>query len=122
MTTLRITGHSLGAALVTMLALDVAGNGVFATPVVYTFGSPRVGDKVFSGTYDTLVETSWRVANINDLVTQLPPQFVGYTHVDAEQPINSDDRSRHNFRCWHALDTYLNVLDSTVPLDPPCVP
>jgi hypothetical protein len=89
---------------------------------VYTFGSPRVGDKVFAGTYDNLVASSWRVANLNDLVPQLPPQLAGYVHVDAEVPINSDDRCRQTVACWHALDTYLNTLDSSVPLDPTCVP
>jgi predicted lipase len=120
--TLWITGHSLGAALATLLAIDVAANGGFATPVVYTFASPRIGDKVFAGTYDGLVETSWRIANQNDIVTDLPPQFVGYTHVDAEYPINSDDRCRHNFACWHSLETYLNTLDASVALDADCVP
>lgn len=120
--TLRITGHSLGSALATLLAIDVAGNGVFASPIVYTFASPRVGDKVFAGTYDSLVPVSWRIANLNDIVTQLPPSFAGYVHVDAEVPINSDDRTKHTFGCWHALLTYLNTLDSSVALDAECVP
>ena len=120
--TLRITGHSLGSALATLLALDVAGNKVFATPSVYTFASPRVGDKVFAGTYDSLVQDSWRINNLNDLVPQLPPLLAGYVHVDAEVPINSDDRTKHTFRCWHALLTYLNTLDSRIALDAECVP
>lgn len=120
--TLRITGHSLGSALATLLAIDVAGNGVFASPTVYTFASPRVGDKVFAGTYDSLVPVCWRIANLNDIVTQLPPSFAGYVHVDAEVPINSDDRTKHTLRCWHALLTYLNTLDSSVALDAECVP
>lgn len=120
--TLRITGHSLGSALATLLAIDVAGNGVFASPIVYTFASPRVGDKVFAGTYDSLVKDSLRIANINDIVTQLPPLFAGYLHVDAEVPINSDDRTKHTVSCWHALRTYLNTLDSRVALDADCVP
>ena len=120
-TSLRITGHSLGAALATLLAIDVAANAGFANPVIYTFASPRVGDKVFAGTYDGLVETSWRVANVNDVVTQLPPQFVGYLHVDADFPINSDDHTKHTITCLHSLETYLNTLDPGVPLDPKCV-
>jgi predicted lipase len=120
--TLRITGHSLGGALATLLAIDVAANGGFASPTVYTFGSPRVGDKVFAGTYDSLVANSWRVANLNDLVPQVPPLLAGYVHVDAEVPINSDDGSKHNLRCWHALLTYLNTLDPSVALDAECVP
>jgi predicted lipase len=122
--TLRITGHSLGSALATLLALDVAGNGIFAAPNVFTFASPRVGDKVFAGTYDSLVQNSWRISNLNDIVPQLPPAFggFGYVHVDAEVPINSDVTSRHNLRCWHDLRTYLNTLDASVGLDPDCVP
>jgi predicted lipase len=121
-TTLRISAHSLGSALAAMLAIDVAGNGVFASPTVYTFASPRVGDKVFAGTYDGLVPNTWRVSNLNDIVPQLPPAFAGYVHVDSEVPINSDDRTRHTVRCWHALLTYLNTLDSSVALDAECVP
>jgi hypothetical protein len=121
-TTLRITGHSLGSTLATLLAIDIAGNGVFAAPIVYTFASPLVGDKVFAGTYDSLVQTSWRVANLNDIVTQLPPPFAGYVQVDAALPINSDDRCKHNFACWHALATYLNTLDATLPIDAACGP
>jgi predicted lipase len=120
--TLRITGHSLGASLATLLAIDIAGNGVFAAPTVYTFGSPRVGDKVFAGTYDTVVPDSWRVSNLNDLVPHVPPLLAGYAHVDAEVPINSDDRSRHTVPCWHSLRTYLNTLDASVALDADCVP
>jgi predicted lipase len=119
--TLRIAGHSLGSTLATLLAIDVSGNKVFVGPTVYTFASPRVGDKVFAGTYDGLVPTSWRVSNLNDLVPQVPPILAGYVHVDAEVPINSDDRSKHTIACWHALRTYLNTLDSSVAVDGSCV-
>jgi predicted lipase len=118
---LRITGHSLGAALATLLAIDVAGNKVIS-PRVYTFASPRVGDKVFAGTYDGFVPDSWRIANLHDIVPHLPPSLAGYAHVDAELPLNSDDKARHNIQCWHTLATYLNTLDASVPLDPSCQP
>jgi predicted lipase len=120
--TLRIAGHSLGSALATLLAIDVSGNAVFPGPTVYTFASPRVGDKVFAGTYDNLVPNSWRVSNLNDIVTQLPPSFAGYVHVDAEYPINSDAAAKHTVPCWHDLLTYLNTLDATVALGGDCVP
>jgi predicted lipase len=121
-TSIKITGHSLGGALATMLAVDLAANNVWVNPIVYTFGSPRVGDKVFAGTYDNFVATSWRVSNLNDLVPKLPPELTGFVHVDAEYPINSDDRCRHTVACWHSILTYLNTLDPTVALDQGCVP
>ncbi|MGA2255622.1 MAG: lipase family protein [Thermoguttaceae bacterium] len=117
--TLRIAGHSLGGALATMLALDVAANlpafGALG-PVVYTYGSPRVGDKQFAGAYDNLIQTSWRIANASDVVPQLPPQWAGYAHVDAELPINSDDSTKFSISCWHDLQTYLHTLDNNQPL------
>jgi predicted lipase len=117
--TMAICGHSLGSALATMLAIDVAGNQVFS-PTAYTFASPRVGDKVFAGTYDALVPVSWRIANLHDIVPRVPSQFAGYVHTDAEVPINSDDRTRQNYRCWHSLATYMNTLDGRVGLDAAC--
>ena len=119
--TLRIAGYSLGATLATLLAIDVAGNAVCPNPTVYTFASPRVGDKVFAGTYDQFVPTSWRIANLTDIVPMLPPIFAGYVHVDAEVPINSDDQSKHNVSCWHDLLTYLHTLDQSVALGVGCV-
>ena len=47
-----ICGHSVGGALATLLALDVAANTVFNDPAVYTYGSPRTGDSLLASTYD----------------------------------------------------------------------
>jgi hypothetical protein len=59
---------------------------------------------------------------LNDVVPQLPPMFAGYVHVDAEIPVNSDTTATHNFRCWHAMLTYLHALDPSVILDAVCTP
>lgn len=70
---LFITGHSLGGALATLAALDVARNTVFSSPVVYTFAAPRVGDPSFVQTYNYTVHTHWRFQNEFDIVPHLPP-------------------------------------------------
>jgi hypothetical protein len=120
--TLRLAGHSLGGALATLLALDTVANGVFPRPVVYTFASPAVGDKLFAGRYDAAVPDSWRIANRNDIIPHLPPLWAGYVHVDAEVPINSDSTTTQSLSCWHSLQTYLHTLDASRPLDAGCVP
>ncbi|MFC4305068.1 lipase family protein [Cohnella boryungensis] len=71
--TLYVTGHSLGGALATLCAIDVAANTRFRFPVTYTFGSPRVGDPAFAKAYDQKVGRSFRVHNRFDVVTHLPP-------------------------------------------------
>jgi hypothetical protein len=120
---LTITGHSLGAALATLAAMEAAVSlqGTMTGLSVLTFASPLVGDKTFAGLFDTLIPDSWRIANRPDIVTYLPPPFVGYSHVATEYPINSDHLTKHSEACWHALETYLFLLaPAQQPLQSAC--
>lgn len=96
-TTLYVTGHSLGAALATLAAPELQAR-TSLQPVLYNFASPRVGNPTFVQRYDGLISTSWRVANSNDVVPELPPKTVPeirgngfkllfYRHVDNEEVI-----------------------------------
>jgi len=62
---LFITGHSLGAALATLAA------SLRPPRALYTFGSPRVGDKDFGETLSGV--KNFRVVNNRDAVTTVPP-------------------------------------------------
>lgn len=81
-----VTGHSLGGALATLLALELsssqmAKNGViFVT--MYNFGSPRVGNRRFAEVYNAKVKDSWRVVNHRDIIPTVP-RLMGYCHVEA---------------------------------------
>ncbi|MBB6633781.1 lipase family protein [Cohnella thailandensis] len=70
---LVVTGHSLGGALATLCALDVATNVSFRSCAVYTFGSPRAGDPSFVRAFMDAVPNSHRVSNLFDAVPYLPP-------------------------------------------------
>lgn len=70
---LYITGHSLGGALAILCALDAAVNTDFKAPIMYNFGSPRVGDPEFGESYDSIVYDSMRIVHSNDIVALLPP-------------------------------------------------
>uniref|UniRef100_K3Y567 C2 domain-containing protein n=1 Tax=Setaria italica TaxID=4555 RepID=K3Y567_SETIT len=81
-----VTGHSLGGALATLLALELsssqmAKNGViFVT--MYNFGSPRVGNRRFAEVYNAKVKDSWRIVNHRDIIPTVP-RLMGYCHVEA---------------------------------------
>lgn len=112
-----ICGYSLGGALATLLALDVAANTAFTNPAVYTYGSPRTGDSLFAGTFDQVVKNSWRVANRVDIVPALPPPL-DYEHVlnPVELipvrlvPLPPKVLVKYTVSCEHSLATYLYLL------------
>lgn len=75
-----ITGHSLGAALATLCALEFERQK-FPIAGVYTFGSPRVGNAAFCKIYDDcLNDITFRIVNQNDIVPRVPPLLNGYRH------------------------------------------
>lgn len=73
---LLITGHSLGAALATLCALDLYKNTDFPPPLMYTFGGPRVGDQVFVDAFQQSALPYLRFVNLSDLVPLLPPSRI----------------------------------------------
>jgi hypothetical protein len=108
--TLSITGHSLGAGLATLLALDVVENNAFAKPSVVTLASPLVGDTQFARTYNAEVPNTWRIANWVDAVTKLPPSLWNYDHADQLFQANSLFKAMLNPVCCHILPTYMFLL------------
>jgi kumamolisin len=110
-TSVIIAGHSLGAALATLYAMENAKTDQIKNPLICTFASPLVGDSTFAAAFNQLNLTSWRVVNAPDLVPKLPPEFLGFTHVNALQLFNSSGKVQSSVSCWHALATYLSLVD-----------
>jgi hypothetical protein len=70
-----VTGHSLGGALATLAIPDILQNTKFRTPehiTLYTFASPRCGDREFATKFKETEVQHWRIANTEDFVTMLP--------------------------------------------------
>jgi len=81
------TGHSLGAALSILAALDAAETfGINPSSIsAWNFGDPRVGNPDFATYWPTKVSAvSWRSVNQNDLVPHLPPKLLGFHHIATE--------------------------------------
>ena len=115
-----VCGHSLGGALATLIAADLAGAAIDPRPIVYTFASPAVGEKTFGLWYDGVAPDSYRIYNAPDIVPTLPPAIFGYSHTDEPYQINSGASTQSSVGCHHSLGTYLHALDPTQPLDPSC--
>lgn len=68
-----ISGHSLGGALATLTIPDLIDKGLPPSALtVYTFASPRCGDRVFANKVNATGVQHWRIANTEDIVPSLP--------------------------------------------------
>jgi len=99
---LWLTGHSLGAAMATIMAYRFATYDIGPTPAgLFTYGSPRVGNRKFINFFNTLPFEHHRWVNDGDIVTKIPfvPFFYhcgkmhkidvnGVIHFDYERTFN----------------------------------
>jgi triacylglycerol lipase len=121
---LYVTGHSLGGALATLAALDIANHTPFHRPKVYTFGAPRVGNPSFAAAYDAKVKESMRIVNVHDYIPLEPqadikPPFTKkglvYRHVKGYFPISFQCKKGNEPLQFpllknHQLDMYFSAL------------
>ena len=111
-----VTGHSLGAALASLASAWLACYNIDARQnvILYTFGSPRVGDCKYALQHDQLVNNSWRVVNFDDIVPHLPPLILptiksgpyhhGVEVFYSEKAINVDSAHRECYGTPHDED------------------
>ena len=80
-----VTGHSLGGAMATICCSRLEDEYNELCCFLYTYGSPRVGDKEF---VEGLCVPHMRFQNNNDVVCKIPFWVMGYRHHGTNQYIN----------------------------------
>jgi len=94
---LVVTGHSLGAALATLYSARIND----PNSVCYTFGSPRTGTKKV---VNKMLFTAYRFRNNNDIVTKVPPEFLGFTHKsDKTTYFDVDGKLKEGYNRWYMI-------------------
>lgn len=66
------TGHSLGAAMATLITARCARTDKLSKPILFTYGSPRVGNEQFINHMNSLAIEHHRWVNNADVVTRNP--------------------------------------------------
>jgi len=129
---LIITGHSSGGATASLLAYDLGTEGHFLYNNIqlYTFGSPRIGNKEFVNSFMSFDIQSNRITYKKDIVPHLPEELFGFVHIPHElwftssskyKLCNDEDGKEDDscsdscspFSCTSVSD-HLNYLDSTI--------
>jgi len=116
---LYVTGHSLGGALTVLASLILRLHG-FMDVRMYSFASPRVGNPGFADAYDQLVPESYRIVNLCDVVTEVPPSDIKglkYKHVGKPWSfLNQSGDVLGN----HGIDqpnNYIDAVNARIPTD-----
>ena len=100
-------GHSLGAAMATVMASRCFyEDSIRDAEELYTYGSPRVG---WPGYVKTMQTKHHRWVNNNDIVTTVPPWLIGYKHDGEEHYLNSYGNVRKPTR-WQRFKDKLRGL------------
>ncbi len=92
-----VTGHSLGGAMATLVAHRLAADG-FPVRAVYSYGSPRPGDRNFRDAYRV---PHYRFVNDNDLVPHLPMKWC-FHHVGALKLLTPEGKLLEHDHDWKA--------------------
>lgn len=94
-----VTGHSLGGALSSLASTTILNHmendSSYDFEGVYTFGQPRVGNSEFIENLDTSYEkhdvSVMRFRNGDDMVSQIPWNWMGYRHTGNLMHLRADD-------------------------------
>lgn len=113
-----ITGHSLGGALATLTAMEIA----LTIPEIrdqiqlYTYAAPRVGDRTFAQAHSQLIPNSYRIVNLSDSVPLVPPIKINnlftkasYSHVGQKWSFTAQFG---DVLLNHVVDTYRTAIEA----------
>lgn len=112
-----MTGHSLGAAMATIMAYRFATYDQVPTPAgLFTYGSPRVGNRKFVNFFNTLPFEHHRWVNDGDIVTKIPfaPMFYHcgtMHHIDSNGAVTMNYERTFNFMRLLGLTSPKGILN-----------
>ncbi|SJM91516.1 Lipase class 3 [Crenothrix polyspora] len=103
-----ITGHSLGGALAALaaarLTLDIDESVYKSINGLYTFGQPRVGDRVLVKALDDQIKPRYfRFVNDNDMVPRIPDRLNQYQDGGFISFFDAKGELHHDVSFWFAF-------------------
>lgn len=101
-------GHSLGGAMAKICASRCLLSHIATNPrQLFTFGSPRVGNRQY---VQFVTLDHYRFVNNNDIVTRVPPMWLGYQHSGHEVYFNRDGKIKRYNLLMKGRDRWRGVI------------
>lgn len=123
-----ITGHSLGCALGSLFALDLAVSLPNIHILNMNFASPRVGTSSWQNVYENtygLKNNTVRIRNAYDVVPKVPPEWppFDFRHIGLEFKVSFGLKHYHwdvtdIIKSWHSLLNYQYVVNHAAVNNP----
>jgi triacylglycerol lipase len=105
---LWFAGHSLGGAMAAICAGRCRLSYIKSNPrALFTFGSPRIGSRRF---VNYVQMEAYRWVNNNDIVTRVPPGWLGFCHKGQEVYLNAYGQIRRLCRWQRTKDRWRGFL------------
>jgi len=118
---IRTTGHSLGAAINNLAMLDLTKEG-WNVEESYDFGKPRTGDEKFAAIFNAQFQgKAWRMTHSRDPIPHLPPaDFIVDWHFEHVYPevFYRGSRSKGYAICMDSADSKSNCAGQIKVWDP----
>ena len=102
---ITVTGHSYGAAVANLVAMELVSNNYMAS--VYNYGQPRIGNSAYADFVNTKLSNNWRFTHHKDMVPHVPPT-TGLHYYHSCREVYEDEK--HN----------LHICSNTDCEDPNC--
>lgn len=113
--TVTVAGHSLGSALATFLAFDLAALGLLGARVsACLFASPHPGDDEFASAFDKSLSGRYVLYDyFLDAVPRVPfgPDYAHLLAITDLRPSDAQARIRFALGCNHHIVCYCSMLD-----------
>lgn len=117
-----IAGHSLGAAVATLAAIDLRGESLLVkVNNVWTYGSPRVGNSAFAEAFNKVAEKQgaevpqWRVVHYHDPVPLVAPTWF-YKHTPQQVYYSDRESSQYEVCQWQKQNYVENTTCGVMSL------
>jgi triacylglycerol lipase len=88
-----LTGHSYGASISQLLAMELEREGI--STIIYNYGQPRVGDAKYASFVNTIIGVYWRATHNQDIVPHVPP-IAGFGYLHSCREIFEDKNGKLN--------------------------